>query len=192
MTPQPYLDYLDKEMTIMGILSAFAVAVAAGILVTVIGKESPIANQLWSSSESFILAGSTLCLMASGFFYKERSLLAEYYGKLSYIQTDPDDSSYRNELTVALNGAVSSSTWWPYCCGFTLLFAGFTEYLTGIFLFILPAHPPLFSGHPHLLRCILLGFIPCVAAVICIWETHSRFTRNKSIWTRIASWFNSK
>jgi len=32
LDPKHYLDYLDKEMTIMGILSAFCVAVVAALL----------------------------------------------------------------------------------------------------------------------------------------------------------------
>jgi hypothetical protein len=188
MNPTPYLDYLDKEMTIMGILSAFAVAAPAGILVTSIGKDSPIANQLWSSAELFILAGSILCLMASGFFYKERSLLAVYFGKLSLIHTDDGDPDYRSELRQWLDKADSYATWWPYCCAFTLLFAGFTEYLAGIFFFVVPAHSPFTSSHLHLLRVTIFWIIPAIAAAICIAETRARLAKDTSIWAEMAAW----
>jgi hypothetical protein len=65
MDPKPYLDYLDKEMMIMGILSAFAVAAPAGILVTSIGKDSKIAGQFWDSAEIFIVFGSIYCVVAA-------------------------------------------------------------------------------------------------------------------------------
>jgi hypothetical protein len=188
-TPQPYLDYLDKEMTIMGILSAFAVAAPAGILVTSIGKDSAIANQLWSSAEVFILAGSTLCLMASGFFYKERSLLAAYFGKISFLQTDTHDPRYRKELKEWLDQANSFATWWPYCCAFTLLFAGFAEYLAGIFLFVVPTHSTFISKHLHLLKGLSFWFIPLAAATISIAETYARIANDTSIWVVIGSRF---
>jgi len=47
-----YLEYLDKEMTIMGILSAVAIAAPAGILNSLIGEKSAFKEQLWRAVHS--------------------------------------------------------------------------------------------------------------------------------------------
>ena len=44
-----YLEYLDKEMTIMGILSAVAIAAPAGILNALLGDKNAFKDQLWGA-----------------------------------------------------------------------------------------------------------------------------------------------
>jgi hypothetical protein len=126
MDPKPYLDYLDKEMTIMGILSAFSVAAPAGILVTVIGKDSQVAASVWSSSQLFLIAASIVCVLAASLFYKQRSDLAWFYGQISLVQSrGGTDQKLTEQLDNWLKEADAWSTWWPYCCGFTCLVTGF-------------------------------------------------------------------
>ncbi len=84
METKEYLDYLSKEMTIMGILSGVSIATPAGILHAVLSKDDP--GNLWSSGQVFIAAGSVLCVMAAGFFYKQRSLLAWYYDQIALTE----------------------------------------------------------------------------------------------------------
>ena len=184
MDSKPYLDYLDKEMTIMGILSAFCVAAPAGILVTSIGKDSSVAAQFWASEKIFILAGSILSMLASAFFYKERSLLALYYGLISYAQTGVDGvTRSTSEEKAWLKEANSYATWWPYCCGFVLLFSGFVYYLGAVFFFVAPGHLALSAASQHLLKHIIFWTIPAIAAMICVSETFARTKRNTTIWT---------
>ena len=50
---KPYLDYLDKEMTIEGILSAFCVAVGAAAFDRVLGAKSDTASSLVKALQDF-------------------------------------------------------------------------------------------------------------------------------------------
>ena len=65
MHTKQYLEYLDKEMTIMGILSAVSVAAPAGILNTILGDPDGVKARLWDTGQFFILAGSVLCVIAA-------------------------------------------------------------------------------------------------------------------------------
>jgi hypothetical protein len=51
MEAKQYLEYLDKEMTIMGILSGVSVAVPAGILSTVLGEKGVTARDIEAGEE---------------------------------------------------------------------------------------------------------------------------------------------
>jgi hypothetical protein len=44
-----YAEYLDKEMTIMGILSAVSLAAPAGILSVVLGDHGDVKTALWNT-----------------------------------------------------------------------------------------------------------------------------------------------
>src|SRR5262245_49949496 len=74
-----YGEYLDKEMTIMGLLSAFSVAVPAFVLDRTAGakpvEQLALAN-LWSDDRPLLLAGSLALFLAALGFYLQRSHLA--------------------------------------------------------------------------------------------------------------------
>jgi hypothetical protein len=53
-----FLEYLDKEMTIMGILSAVCVAAPAGILNAVLSKDSEVKALFWIPGHFLIVAGT--------------------------------------------------------------------------------------------------------------------------------------
>jgi hypothetical protein len=79
--PKPYLDYLDKEMTIMGVLSTFCLAVPALFFERIIAaNEKSIGhdflNRLVSMGSIYMITASVLMLFAAMYFYKQRSLLA--------------------------------------------------------------------------------------------------------------------
>jgi hypothetical protein len=57
MDTKKYLEYLDKEMTIMGILSAVCVAAPAGILNAVLSKDSDVKSMFWNPGHFFIVIG---------------------------------------------------------------------------------------------------------------------------------------
>lgn len=78
-----YLAYLDKEMTIMGILTVFTVVVPAVVLEKTFGAEQGNGALLWRA-HSWLIAFACLCLlMASLFFYRQRSDLAFWYGQIA-------------------------------------------------------------------------------------------------------------
>ena len=77
-----YLHYVDKEMTIMGVLSAFAVVAPPGVLNAVVEEKTGARGEIWQWGPNFIVAGSALCVLAAGFFYKQRSTLAWFYGRI--------------------------------------------------------------------------------------------------------------
>ncbi len=67
-----YLQYLDKEMTIMGILSTFCVAVVALVLDRVGSTDSSkqtIFYLLWKDQSSYIVLGSSRVALAAALVY---------------------------------------------------------------------------------------------------------------------------
>jgi hypothetical protein len=127
-----YAEYLDKEMTIMGIVSAVSLAAPAGILSVVLGDHSDIKTALWNTGQFFIVAGSVLCVVASLYFYKQRSMLAWFYGQICLAEALEDKATRIEKLRKWLTDADSWATWWPYSWGFTTLVAGFVEYLLAL------------------------------------------------------------
>jgi hypothetical protein len=129
-----YCDYLDKEMTIMGLLSAFSVVILAAAMDRV-ASTKPGDNNLfacvWQHDGILILAGSLAFLLATLAFYLQRSLLARYYGELRFHQT-PARYDGRSEVDI-LREADSWLTWAPYQSGFALMPLGFVLYGAALF-----------------------------------------------------------
>jgi hypothetical protein len=133
-----YLDYLDKEMTIMGILSTFCVLVSGGALDRLSGKGNPYFEMVWQNGHSFVILGSLFALLAALCFYLQRSLLAWYFGQISLClaKDAPDDSSkskddkteYEYGIDDWYADADSWPTWIRYNCGFGFLILAFIEY----------------------------------------------------------------
>lgn len=81
---QSYLEYLDKEMTILGILSTFAVAVVALFLQQIGSAENgKLFFALWTQAGWYVLAGSVSILLSAVCFYNQRAILARHYGRLA-------------------------------------------------------------------------------------------------------------
>lgn len=124
-----YCDYLDKEMTIMGLLSAFSVVIPAAALDGVASakvSDHSLFAQIWSSDQVLVVAGSLAFLVATLSFYLQRSLLAIYYGQLRFYQT-PARYANMSEVDI-LRDADSWRTWTSYQSGFVLLPLGFLLY----------------------------------------------------------------
>lgn len=124
---KPYLEYLDKEMTIMGVLSAFAVAAPALVLSQVAGADNnSLFTRLWLSQQAWFMVGSVSLLFCGLCFYRQRSLLAYYYGQicLTLVSGFPTTKS-RDEW---LKDADSWATWLKYRWGFGLMVLGFVAY----------------------------------------------------------------
>lgn len=87
---QPCLDYLDKEMTIQGVLSGFSMAAAAAVFEAVLAAKdtSPFVLSLQSKGSSYLEAGCAALVTAAALFYKERSDLAWLYSGFGLANAD--------------------------------------------------------------------------------------------------------
>lgn len=155
---KPYLDYLDKEMTIMGILSAFCVG-TAGLVAKEVLKVSD-KGQLIVYQEDFyyIVTGSGLMIVAGAAFYWQRSLLAWHYGQVSLWVTDSSVSG--RGLPDILQESDTWAVWIPYQADLWLTAAGFLVYL-GAFLPIPPIYEVSYA-------VALMITVALVVAVVCI------------------------
>ena len=158
METKQYLDYLDKEMTIMGVLTAVAVVAPGAILNAALTSDKGQMCALWNAEPFFIVTGSVLCILAALFFYQQRSTLAWYYGQISLEETVGTKESVK--LREWLLEADSWATWWPYGWGFIFLIVGFVEYFLAFLFFLLPQRWPWLGNHVSLVKTIL--FCACL------------------------------
>jgi hypothetical protein len=123
-----YLDYPDKEMTIMGILTTFCLAVVALVLDRVgsAGKHPTMFLNLWQKQATYIVIGSLAVAAAGTLFYKQRSALAWHYGQISLSIECPGINKISTEDWY--READSWATRVPYQQAFTALAAGFACY----------------------------------------------------------------
>jgi hypothetical protein len=125
--PKPYLEYLDKEMTIMGLLSTFDVAVTGLILNASLGQQRGELQTVWQSGHWYLVTASFWMLLAALIFYRQRSLLAYYYGQIALSAVDQSCADYRN-IESALKEANSWTTWFLYRVAFACTIVGFFNY----------------------------------------------------------------
>jgi hypothetical protein len=153
---EAYLGYLDTEMKIMGILSAFCVLTVAGIATAIkdfdLDKRHPTST-LWHQSSEYMVVGC-LCMMAAAlFFYYQRSHLAWCYGQICLAQFD---SETYGSLDGWLDLANGWSSWRSYKAGFAAIGAAVGEFVLALMATIWPR----ISSNYFLLA------IPVVIAVI--------------------------
>ena len=184
MHTKQYLEYLDKEMTIMGILSAVSVAAPAGILSTILADHDGVKARLWDAGQFFILVASVLCVIAALFFYKERSGLAWYYGQICLAEAVSDQKSSSQKLREWLLEADSWETWWPYSLGFTSLLAGMAEYLLAAFFFLAPPRWPWLLAHLGSVKVVAFSACPLVAVATAAmqWYVLTRYKFSDDYW----------
>ena len=128
-----YLDYLDKEMTIMGILSTFCVAAAALVIDRVASAQhNSFFGTLATAHMIQVFIGAGLLLWAGLCFYLQRSTLAYCYGCL--CRSIEEEKAEGWTAAQWLNETSSWAMWLRYRSGFMLLS------LTGI-VFV-PCHLP--------------------------------------------------
>ena len=156
---EPYLQYLDKEMTIMGILTAFAGGVPSLALDRTAGSagDSPLAV-LWVAERPLILSGSLALFLAALFFYRQRSLLAYYYGQIALSVTP---AAYGDKTTAEWIAEADLWTSWDfYARAFSCTSLGFIYYAIAIVLGtspeVLPIPPVALWGPPAI---VLLGYL---------------------------------
>lgn len=123
---KPYLTYLDKEMTIMGLLSGFAITLGALVTERIVSAEKGFLKELWLDGRDHILAAGALAIAAGLLFYLQRSLLAWYYGQISLAMCVGSASSLGvEELLIDADGW---DTWTRYQTGFVALTLSFLFY----------------------------------------------------------------
>ncbi len=126
---KPYLDYLEREMTIQGILSTFCIVASAAALDRVLAVEPDKASQFVLKLQAVAcpyFACAILALVSTAwFFYWQRSELAWLNGQIGLAVLRegrglavPKDGWTMDEL---IEQADSWSIWNPYKCGLTLL-----------------------------------------------------------------------
>jgi hypothetical protein len=127
---EQYLGYLDKEMTIMGILSAFCLGVPSVILERLTSAKDNELASIWACGEFYFWAASFLMLCSATLFYKQRSLLAFYYGRIALGK--PPDTDCGPEFKTWTDRADSWTTWIPYNAGIWVGAAATAEYVFGL------------------------------------------------------------
>jgi hypothetical protein len=129
-----YLEYLDKEMTIMGILSTFSITSAA-LFLNAVGSAEPSKQTLflplWAKEHWYILAGSAWMVAAAGLFYDQRSTLAWYYGQLTLAIEAPKKINSLDPVQW-MQDADCWTAWLPYSLACWSLALGFIAYAFAI------------------------------------------------------------
>lgn len=126
-----YLDYLDKEMSIMGVLCAFSVGVLALALDRILGNDkSTTLTSLWLNEPVHIIIGSILVLVSALMFYRQRSLLAWYYSQISLSLIEPNVTSVSVESW--LRETNSWATWITYRIGWGCLTLAILTFVVAI------------------------------------------------------------
>lgn len=162
----PFVDYLDKEMNIMGILSVFCVAVSALVLDRTGGaaQTSPFAAA-WHHSALLIVSGAFLGFVAALFFYWQRSLLAWYAGQLALAETTDATETVRARL----QEADGWDTWINYRLGFVSLYGAFLWIASAVSRELLPT----------MMRIRQRWFIGVVLCIVIISSVLTRYIFTK-------------
>ena len=185
-----YLEYLDKEMTIMGILSAVAIAAPAGILNALLGEDkSGFKERIWGAGPFFIILGSVFCILAALCFYKQRSLLAWYYGQMCLLESLDDNTSIPEQLRKYMRDVDSWEEWLPYSWGFDALTAGFVEFVSATFFVLASANSRL-----SLAAMVIGRSFPILVLAFAILQhyVYKRYTFSDALWSDFWSKFLQK
>lgn len=172
-----YCDYLDKEMTIMGLLTAFSVAVPAVVLDRLAGAKQPdqqVLATLWHTEQTALAAGSLAFFLAALAFYLQRSHLAFYYGQLRLSLTAVRYKGITSKSL--LEEADSWSTWVRYNSAFALLIVGFALYGAALFA------PDFVALHPA--PTIACSATPALLYVVLNWRVKTVCEYSDHPWIR--------
>ena len=142
--PKTYLEYLDKEMTIMGILSAFSVALASFTTERIASAQNGFLRDIWLAGRDHVIGGAATAVLAAFFFYLQRSHLAWYYGQIALAQSRGKD------VEEWLEAADGWGTWVRYQTGFIALTLSFASYAYAV---VEALSPPSQEGSSGLAGC---------------------------------------
>lgn len=141
---QSYVEYLEKESTLVGLLATFAIGAGALILQATLGaKDLTRAAKLWEVAGGYLSASSALCVTAAVAFFRQRSLLAYYVGQLALAQalgSAPTEWQSDKPLTTSelLLKANAWSTWFWYQTGWVFLTAAAAAFVSAVLTIPLP------------------------------------------------------
>jgi hypothetical protein len=132
---KPYLDSLEKEMTLMGVWAVFCVLAAAAVFDRVLGSKqadgSDLIISLQHTSFVYLLGAIAALLIAASLFEFQRHDLSWLNGQISYAVTCimskvkiPDDTSQLDEAILLGN---TWSIWNRYKFGMTFLATAVVE-----------------------------------------------------------------
>jgi hypothetical protein len=168
-----YLEFLDKEMTVMGILSAFCIGVVSLALDRILSAKQVDDSYFFRVSVAgwlYVILGSVAIVIAAVCFYLQRSDLAGNYGEFCYYEaTKRKDIAYK-----CLEDTYPRAFWKPYYLGFGALVIGFLEYvlaLTSPCTDLLRRHPTWIG-----LLAIIIG-----VAIFALWIRIQLSEKNKSV-----------
>ena len=124
-----YLEYLDKESRLVGIVSTFALAAAAFAIEKPLSAANATAMaDVWRYGAVYVSVGSALLLTAALLFYRQRSLLAYMAGKIALVLARNDlgvtDKVSRRRLLKLFAEVDGWSMWYFYQAGFVAVTAG--------------------------------------------------------------------
>lgn len=163
-----YLGYLDKEMNIMGVLSAFCVTVPALVLERLASSDKGNLLNWWLSGKHYFWMASGLMFVAAAFFYKERSLLAFHYNGIAKSMSSVSEFPQQDEATLnkLLQDADSWTTWIPYNLGF---WTGVGAVLSYFFGFISTNYPSIWYPIPCWLYVILVFWVVMIITTVKVY-----------------------
>jgi hypothetical protein len=179
-----YLEYLDKEMTIMGVLSGFAigsVALVAHAFSATLLNNSSLVHLTWNTPATLVVVATVAQLVAALFFYKQRSVLAWHYGQLCLIVFaggTHNGVSTRSQV----EDADSWATWIAYRIAFIWLCLGYVYYVIAVVNTLIPAMSTAFSAHPIWLVAILLPIPGAALWCLAIWLVLTAFGDEAHPW----------
>lgn len=162
-----FLDYLDKEMTIMGILSSFCVAGAALIVDRVCSAEhTSFFGRLATDHPVEVFIGSGILILAALSFYLQRSWLAHLYGSTCASMVSVSATGWEPKRWVI--EAYTYATWLRYRAGFLFLVLASLMYSHAIYREIYPAHP----SHAVLLIVVVASLFLAISGQFLILLAH--------------------
>jgi len=110
----------------MGLLTAFSVGMATFVTERVFSAKDGFLHELFSKGTPQVIAGAVTAVLASLFFYRQRSHLAWHYGQIALAEARGDKSP--KSVEELLSDADSWKTWWQYQTGFIVLTLSFSYY----------------------------------------------------------------
>lgn len=176
--PKEYLEYLDKEMTIMGILSTFCVA-AAALVVDRVGtaEHDSFFRTLSRDHAVSVFVGSGFLFVAGLCFYLQRSKLAHFYGSICISTIHPGYHPW--DTSRWLKEAYSWRTWLRYRAGFSFLMATSVLFLHAIYRTVDPNGRPLYC---LVWTCLALILADAVGRAYILIEFRYQADPYKAFW----------
>lgn len=127
-TAKGYIEYLEKENTILGVISTFCILVAGFILERIFSANEGYLLAIRENGMSFILLGSVLILYAAHRHFRQRSLIAWTQGQICLAIA----SNNKREIHYTIKDTDTRETWRFYNSAHSFVWTAFIEYLLSI------------------------------------------------------------